>query len=81
MFEGEAFGRYGHSTGCVTLSDGTVVVSVFGGYMKIGLFAMDISNPRFFQWSKSLLLSFQEDSSMCNANVQIPVIQHCYVLG
>ena len=78
MFEGRVFGRCGHSTGCVTLSDGTVVVSVFGGYTKIGLFA---KTPCFFQWSKSLLLSFQEDSSMCNANVQIPVIQLCYVLG
>ena len=49
MFDGATLSRYGHSAGCVTLSDGTVVVSVFGG-CTTNTFYSAVSNPCFYQW-------------------------------
>ena len=39
----------GHSVGCVTLSDDTVAISVFGGYSSSNSL---ISSPCFYQWSE-----------------------------
>ena len=44
MFDGETLIRHGHSAGCVTLLDGTVVVSVFGGFTT-NSWSSVVSNP------------------------------------
>ena len=49
MFDGETLRREGHSAGCVTLSDGTVVVSVFGGCTTNSLSSI-VGNLCFYQW-------------------------------
>ena len=54
MFDGATLSRRGHSVGCVTLSDGTVVVSVFGG-CTTKCFSTAVSNPCLYQWGKSLI--------------------------
>ena len=53
MFDGETLSRRGHSAGCVTLSNGTVVVSVVGGCTTSSLSSV-VSNPCFYQWGKSV---------------------------
>ena len=60
MFDGDTLSRWGHSAGCVTLLDGTVLVSVFGG-CTTKLISSAVSNPRFYQWGKSMIIVFQED--------------------
>ena len=61
MFDGKAFScRWGHSAGCVTLLDGTVVVSVFGG-MTTRSYLSVVSNASFYQWSKSAMIVLRED--------------------
>ena len=55
MHCGETFSRFGHSAGCVTLSDGTVVVGVFGGNTA-NFSSSVIGNPCFYQWSMSLII-------------------------
>ena len=49
MIDGDVFARFGHSVGCVTLSDDTVAISVFGGYSSSNSV---ISSPCFYQWSE-----------------------------
>ena len=79
MFDGETLSRQGHSAGCVTLLDGTVVVSVFGGCTTT-LWPSVVSNPCFYQWGKSMLIVIQEDRSVCICCVQIPVVQVCSIV-
>ena len=55
MFDGGTLSRSGHSAGCVTLSDGTVVLSVFGGRTRTFV----VSNPCFYQWGKSMIIVIQ----------------------
>jgi hypothetical protein len=43
-FDDESVQRYGHSANSVMLVDGTVVVSVFGGWKRSGV----VGNPRFY---------------------------------
>ena len=75
MFDGETLTRWGHSAGCVTLLDGTVVVSVFGGRITHSRYPA-VSNPCFYQWGKSVMTVIQEDSRVSFAvRVQIPVVQ------
>jgi hypothetical protein len=49
MFDGEPLKRYGHSTVCMTLVDGTVIISVFGGCTETSPNSA-VGNPRFFTW-------------------------------
>ena len=56
MFDGQTLSRWGHSAGCVTLLDGTVVVSVFGGQTRD---LSTVSNPCFYQWGKSMIIVIQ----------------------
>ena len=70
--------RQGHSAGCVTLSDGTVVVSVFGGCTKISVDFI-VSNPSFYQWGKTTKIVIQEDGSvllLCS-DPHHPSVLHC----
>ena len=53
MVDGETLSRQGHSADCVTLLDGTVVVSVFGGFKTTSVYSV-VSNPCFYQWGKSM---------------------------
>ena len=55
MFDGGTLSRCGHSAGCVTLLDGTIVVSVFGGLTRTSV----VSNPCFYQWGKSMIIVIQ----------------------
>ena len=71
MFDGETLSRSGHSAGCVTLSDGTVVVSVFGG-CTTQFFSSAVSNPCFYQWGKSMIIVFQEVGSVSFAVFRSP---------
>ena len=57
MIDGVRWSRRDHSAGCVTLSDGTVVVSVFGGCTTSGA----ISEPCFYQWGNFVMIVIQED--------------------
>ena len=63
MFDDETLCRWGHSAGCVTLLDGTVVVSVFGG-CTTNFLSSAVSNPCFYQWGKSMIIVVQEDGSV-----------------
>ena len=49
MIDGDVFACYAHSVGCVTLSDDTVAISVFGGCSSSNSV---ISSPCFYQWSE-----------------------------
>ena len=69
MFDGMTLSRCGHSAGCVTLSDGTVVVSVFGG--KTSSFVV-VDNPCFYQWGKSMIIVMQEVGSVSFAVFRSP---------
>ena len=72
MFDGETLqSRWGHSAGCVTLSDGTVVVSVFGGFTTLSLSSI-VGNPCFYQWGKSMIIVFQEVGSVSFAVFRPP---------
>ena len=71
MLDGGTLSRSGHSAGCVTLSDGTVVVSVFGG-CTTHLFSSAVSNPCFYQWGKSMIIVFQEVGSVSFAVFRSP---------
>ena len=71
MFDGETLSRWGHSAGCVTLSDGTVVVSVFGGFTTKSLSCI-VGNLCFYQWGKSMIIVFQEDGSVSFAVFRSP---------
>ena len=53
MVDGDVFARFGHSVGCVTLSDDTIAISVFGGYFSSNSV---ISSSCFYQWSERLLI-------------------------
>ena len=64
MFDGEPFCRRGHSAGCVTLSDGTVVVSIFGGNTT-PLSSSIVSTPCFYQWSKLEIIVFKIIVGLC----------------
>ena len=68
MFDGGTLSRGGHSAGCVTLSDGTVVVSVFGGRTRTSV----VSNPCFYQWGKSMIIVTQEVGSVSFAVFRSP---------
>ena len=63
MFDGGTLSRWGHSAGCVTLLDGTVVVSVFGGFTTNSLSSI-VGNLCFYQWGKSMIIVIQEDGSV-----------------
>ena len=69
MFDGVTLSRYGHSADCVTLSDGTVVVSVFGGQTSPSVV---VSNPCFYQWGNSMIIVIQEDVSVSFAVFRSP---------
>jgi hypothetical protein len=49
LLNGKAFKRVGHSAHCVTQLDGTVAVSVFGGYKSYYL-SSALNNLSFYQW-------------------------------
>ena len=71
MFDGETLSRHGHSASCVTLSDGTVVVIVFGGCTTKSLSSI-VSNPCFYQWGKSMKIVIQDDGSVSFAVFRPP---------
>ena len=71
MFDGETLSRRGHSAGCVTLLDGTVVVSVFGGLTEYS-WSFVVSNPCFYQWGKSMIIVIQEVGSVSFAVFRSP---------
>ncbi|XP_062511995.1 uncharacterized protein LOC134187845 isoform X3 [Corticium candelabrum] len=48
MIDGDVFARCAHSFGCVTLSDDTVAISVFGDRFSSNSV---ISSPCFYQWN------------------------------
>ncbi|XP_062503379.1 uncharacterized protein LOC134180277 isoform X2 [Corticium candelabrum] len=50
VIDGEIFGRYGHCAGCITLPDGTVAISAFGGYSLSGAV---VASPCFYHWNLS----------------------------
>ena len=60
MFDGATLSRRGHSAGCVTLLDGTVVVSVFGGRTRTSV----VSNPCFYQWGECMIIVVKGDGSV-----------------
>ena len=49
MIDGDVFALCAHSVGCVTLSDDTVAISVFGGRFSSNSV---ISSACFYQWSE-----------------------------
>ena len=71
MFDGGTLSRGGDSAGCVTLLDGTVVVSVFGGFTTNSLSSI-VGNPCFYQWGKSMIIVFQEVGSVSFAVFRSP---------